>query len=114
MVTLRTYANPTDAGMAKSLLDSHSIFCRLADEDLNRYRGAPLAMSIRLLVAEDQAEEAARIIETKARELPENFDAGVDSNLPKDVIDTNGQILSEIRGPHHTNQCICSSASLFW
>ena len=46
--------------MAKSLLDSHDIFCRLADENVNLYGGGPLAMPIRLLVAEDEVQEAAR------------------------------------------------------
>jgi hypothetical protein len=61
MVTLRTYSNPAEAALAKSLLDDHKIFCSLADENVNLYGGGPLAMPIRLLVAEDQAEEAARI-----------------------------------------------------
>jgi hypothetical protein len=74
VVTIRTYSNPAEAAMEKSLLDSHDIFCRLADENVNLYGGGPLAMPIRLLVAEDQAKEAVRILETKGPELPENFD----------------------------------------
>ena len=62
MVTLRTYSNPAEAALAKSLLDDHKIFCSLADENVNLYGGGPLAMPIRLLVADDQAEEAARIL----------------------------------------------------
>jgi hypothetical protein len=69
MVTLRTYSNPAEAALAKSLLDDHKIFCSLADENVNLYGGGPLAMPIRLLVADDQAEEAARILKTKGREL---------------------------------------------
>jgi hypothetical protein len=65
VVALRAYSNPVEAAMAKSLLDNHNIFCRLADENVNLLGGGPLAMPIRLLVAEDQAEEAARILETK-------------------------------------------------
>ena len=76
MVTLRTYSNPAEAAMAKSLLDDHKIFCSLADENMNLYGGGPLAMPIRLMVDEDQAEEAARILETKGPELPEDFDPG--------------------------------------
>jgi tetratricopeptide (TPR) repeat protein len=106
MVTLRTYANPTETGMAKSLLDSHNIFCRLADEDVNRYGGAPFAMPIRLLVTEDQAEEAARILETKGPELSEDFDVGVDPSLPKEPVNANEQVLSEVREVHRTNQWI--------
>ena len=70
MVTIRAYSNSAEAAMTKSLLDSHDIFCRLADENVNLYGGGPLAMPIRLLVAEDQAEQAARILETKGPELP--------------------------------------------
>jgi hypothetical protein len=76
MVTLRTYSNPAEAAMAKSRLDDHKIFCSLADENMNLYGGGPLAMPIRLMVDEDQAEEAARIYETKGPELPEDFDPG--------------------------------------
>ena len=65
MVALRAYSNPVEAAIAKSLLDNHNIFCRLADENVNLLGGGPLAMPICLLVAEDQAEEAAQILETK-------------------------------------------------
>ena len=104
MVTLRTFANPTEAAMAKSLLDSHNIFCRLIDEDVNRYGGAPFAMPIRLVVAEDETEEAERILNTKGPELPADFDVGVDPDLPKEPRDMNEQILDEVRGFHRTNQ----------
>ena len=53
VVTIRTYSNQAEAAIAKSLLDNHDIFCRLADENVNLYGGGPLAMPIRLLVAED-------------------------------------------------------------
>src|SRR5436190_3843035 len=80
MVTLRTYSNPAEAAIAKSVLDDHKIFCSLADENVNLYGGGPLAMPIRLLVAEDQAEEAVRLLETKAPELPADFDPGTCRN----------------------------------
>jgi hypothetical protein len=67
MATLRTYSNPAEAAIAKSVLDDRKILCSLADENVNLYGGGPLAMPIRLLVAEGQAEEAARILKTKAR-----------------------------------------------
>src|SRR6266581_6176243 len=63
MVTVRTYWNGVEAAMAKSLLDDHKIFCSLADENVNLYGGAPFAMPIRLLVDEDQAELALRILD---------------------------------------------------
>jgi hypothetical protein len=50
MITIRTYSNPAEAAIAKSLLDNHDIFCRLADEKANLYGGGPMAMPIRLLV----------------------------------------------------------------
>jgi hypothetical protein len=62
MVTLRSYSNGVEAALAKSLLDDHKIFCSLADENANLYGGGPLAMPIRLLVDEDQAELALRIL----------------------------------------------------
>jgi tetratricopeptide (TPR) repeat protein len=106
MVTLRTYSNPAEAAMAKSLLDDHKILCSLADENVNLYGGGPLAMPIRLLVADEQAEEASRILETKGLELPEDFDSGTAAEAPNAKEDINQQILSEVRGLHHINQWI--------
>jgi hypothetical protein len=71
VVTIRTYSNPAEAAMGKSLLDSQDIFCRLADENVNLYGGGPLAMPIRLVVAEDQAQEAIRVLETKGLSFPQ-------------------------------------------
>jgi tetratricopeptide (TPR) repeat protein len=106
MVTLRTYSNAAEAAMAKSLLDNHDIFCRLADENVNLYGGGPLAMPIRLLVAEDQAGEAERILKTRGPELSEDFDPGTVNETARQKGDINQQILSELRGLHHTNQWI--------
>jgi tetratricopeptide (TPR) repeat protein len=58
-----------EAGLAKSILDEHDIFCSLADENANLYGGAPLAMPVRLLVNERQADEALRILKTAAQEM---------------------------------------------
>jgi hypothetical protein len=68
MVTLRAFSNPAEAALAKSLLDDHNILCSLADENSYLYGGAPLAMPVRLMVAEDQAEEANRILENPDRD----------------------------------------------
>ncbi len=65
-----------EAAIAKSRLDDHEIFCALADENVNLYGGGTMAMPIRLLVAEDQAEKAARILEAKGPELSEDFEQG--------------------------------------
>ena len=104
MVTLRTYSNPAEAAMAKSLLDSHDIFCRLADENVNLYGGGPLAMPIRLVVAEDDAQKAMEILETKGPELPEDFDPGTLAEIPNQKGVANGQILLELRRLQHANQ----------
>jgi tetratricopeptide (TPR) repeat protein len=106
VVALRAYSNPVEAAIAKSLLDNHNIFCRLADENVNLLGGGPLAMPIRLLVAEDQVEEAARILETKGPGLSEDFDVGVDPSLSKEPLDVNEQILSELHEFHATNRWI--------
>jgi len=62
MVTLRAFSTPAEAALAKSLLDDHGIVSSLADENSYLYGGAYLAMPVRLVVAEEQLEEAARIL----------------------------------------------------
>lgn len=62
MVTLRAFSTAAEAALAKSLLDDHNIVCSLADENSYLYGGAPFAMPVRLMVVEDQLEEAARIL----------------------------------------------------
>ena len=104
MVTIREYSNSAEAAIAKSFLDGHDIFCRLADENVNLYGGGPLAMPIRLLVTEDQAEEAARILEAKGPELPADFDPGTPVDMAARKDDANEKILSELRGLYHGNQ----------
>jgi tetratricopeptide (TPR) repeat protein len=106
VVTIRTYTNAAEAAIAKSLLDSHDIFSRLADENVNLYGGGPLAMPIRLLVAEDQAQEAMRILETKGPELPKDFDPSAPVEIPNNKESGNEQILSELRRLRHSGQWI--------
>jgi putative signal transducing protein len=62
VVTLRAFSTAAEAALAKSLLDDHNIVCSLADENSYLYGGAPFAMPVRLMVAEDELEEAARIL----------------------------------------------------
>ena len=62
MVTLRAFSTPAEAALAKSLLDDHAIISSLADENSYLYGGAQFAMPVRLMVAEEQLEEAARIL----------------------------------------------------
>ncbi len=75
MVTLRTYLNPTQALLDKTLLDSNEIFCTIADQNANLYGGGPFAMPVRLLVAEEQAEEADRILKNSDELSPEEQSA---------------------------------------
>ena len=62
MVTVRTYWNQAEAALAKSLLDNYEIFCALIHENANLYGSAPIAMPIRLVVDEIQAEHAIWIL----------------------------------------------------
>jgi tetratricopeptide (TPR) repeat protein len=79
MITLRSYSNQAEAAMAKSLLDDHEIVCSLADENSNLYGGGPLVMPIRLLVAEEQAEQAGHVLDDARPPLQDDFDTGSDS-----------------------------------
>jgi tetratricopeptide (TPR) repeat protein len=104
MITLRTYSNPAEAAMAKSLLENYKIICSLADENSNLYGGGPLAMPIRLLVDEEQVEQANQILDNVQQPLPDDFDPGPDKlDAPKDP---NQEILSEIGKLRQTSQFI--------
>jgi hypothetical protein len=59
---VRTYLNLDRAALAKSLLDDYGIFCALVHENAHLYGGGPWAMPIQLLVDENQAEWALRIL----------------------------------------------------
>lgn len=98
MVTLRTYANAVEAAVAKSLLDDRKILCSLADEASHLYGGAPMAMPVRLLVAEDQVEEARRILEEEGQSLPDEFDSITDNSKTSENM--NQQLISELRELH--------------
>jgi tetratricopeptide (TPR) repeat protein len=74
MITLRVFDSAVEAAIAKSVLDDHGISSSLADEAAHLYGGAPGAIPVRLLVREDQAEEALRILDAPGPALPENFD----------------------------------------
>ena len=63
-------------------------------------------MPIRLLVAEDQAQDAIRILETKGPELPKDFDPGTAIEIPNKKEGGNEQILSELRRLRHSGQWI--------
>jgi tetratricopeptide (TPR) repeat protein len=110
MVTLRTYLNPAEAAIAKSLLDDHKIVCSLADENANLYGGGPLAMPIRLLVAEEQVEQAGHILDDARQPLPDDFDPG--HNPPNKTEDINRQVLPELEKLRHTNQWIAGMVAV--
>src|SRR5437870_1595746 len=109
MVTLRSYWNPAEAAMAKSLLDDHKIVCSLADENSNLYGGGPLAMPIRLLVAEEQAERAGHILDDARQPLPDDFDPG--NNPPNKTEGINPEI-PELEKLRRTNQWIAGMVAV--
>jgi tetratricopeptide (TPR) repeat protein len=100
VVTLRTYPNAAEAAMAKSLLDDRKILCSLADEASHLYGGAPMAMPVRLLVAEGQVEEARRILDEVGQGLPDEFDPISDNSTPEIRKSINQEVISELRELH--------------
>ena len=73
MITIRTYFNVVDAGLAKSLLESHDIPVYLHGENAFAVEPVP-AFGVRLQVLEAQVEEARRILGGEENSpLPDNF-----------------------------------------
>ena len=66
MFTLRTYTSSVEAGLAKAHLDAAGITSELLDEATNSNTAAQFAVPVRLVVAEDQVEEAKKILDTQA------------------------------------------------
>ena len=62
MITLRRYLNLIEAGLAKTFLDDHNIFCSLLDQNSHLYTGAYPAIPVRLIVIERHFERAARVL----------------------------------------------------
>jgi hypothetical protein len=62
MVTLRSYPDLIEASNAKSFLETNGIAATLADENVNSWAAAKFAISVRLLVPEDQVEAANRLL----------------------------------------------------
>jgi len=62
-VTVRTYWNPSEAALAKSVLDNYEFPCALFDENSNlSARGAQFAAPVRLVVGEIYAARAIHIL----------------------------------------------------
>ena len=62
VVMVRTYLNEAQAGLEKSVLDDYGIVCALLHENTHLWCEAQWAVPIRLVVRDDQAEQAARIL----------------------------------------------------
>ena len=62
MIAIRVYWNPAEAALEKSLLDNYEVACSLFYENANLYDRAPMAMPIRLVVRDDQADWAICIL----------------------------------------------------
>ena len=84
MVTLRAFSNPAEAALVKSLLDDHNILCSLADENAYFYGGAPFAMPVRIIVADEQAAEADHILEQADGHLVD-FNSNSDNEVQKSI-----------------------------
>jgi hypothetical protein len=93
MVTVRTYSNPTTAGLAKSLLDNYEIPCALLHENANLLY--PFAMPSRLLVDDDQADRAIEVLNgnmERAAAIESSEDAdetSIDLEIPTEVANQN-------------------------
>jgi tetratricopeptide (TPR) repeat protein len=82
MVTLRVFDSALEAGLAQSLLNDRGIETLLADEASHDLSGAAVAVPIRLLVKEEQAEEALRILNDPGPGLPDDFDPTANGEEP--------------------------------
>lgn len=81
MVTVRTYWVSAEAALAKSVLDDYEIFCALIHENAHLYGRAPFAMPVRLVVDEDQADQAIHILNGDPEAAAE-IEASIDASLP--------------------------------
>ena len=82
---VRTYLNEAQAGLEKSVLDDYGIVCALIHENTHLWCEAQWAVPIRLVVRDDQAEQAARILNgdpEAAAQLEEGLDA---ATMPPDT-----------------------------
>jgi tetratricopeptide (TPR) repeat protein len=107
MVTLRTYSNSLEAALDKARLEEHDISCILADENVNLYGGGPLAMPVRLLVAEDKAEEADLVLRSSGPELPDDIEMPAEPvSEPAETPTGNAQLLKRLEALQNHNRWI--------
>jgi hypothetical protein len=92
MIAIRVYWNSAEAALEKSLLDNYEVDCALFHENANLYGRAPMAMPIRLVVRDDQADWAVCI-------LKGNFEAAAElDELAKEMFrEGNESSLSALR-----------------
>ena len=96
VVTLRTYWSSSEAALAKSLLDNYGIVSALIHENASLYVWPPVAMPIRLIVVEDQAEEASRLLQGDlegAAALEERAPQPFDAAREKEQLDRPWELL---------------------
>jgi len=97
MTTLSTFTTPVEAALAKTRLDDRGIFSALADENVNQLGGAPFAMPIRLLVADEQLEEARRILREEGPPLSAMPDFETDSTATPESANTTTLAIQQLR-----------------
>jgi tetratricopeptide (TPR) repeat protein len=112
MITLRVFDSSAEAAIAKSVLDDHGISSSLADEATHLYAGAPGAIPVRLLVREDQAEDALRILDAPGPALPDDFEPATDE---EPVEEKPPEVAVELRNLQRTvRRLVVVSAVLFF
>jgi tetratricopeptide (TPR) repeat protein len=113
MVTLRVFDSALNAGLAKSLLEDHGIECALADEASHDLSGAAVAVPVRLLVREEQAQEALRILDHPWPGLPEDFDPG--ANQEELVPENRSDVATQLHQLQRTvRRLVVASTVLFF
>jgi tetratricopeptide (TPR) repeat protein len=113
MVTLRVFDSALEAGLARSLLEDRGIECALADEASHELSGAAVAVPVRLLVRDDQAVEALRILQDPGPGLPEDFDPGPGPEVP--AIERQSDVTTQLQQVRKTvRRLIVVSTALFF
>ena len=117
MVTLRTYTDLGQAELDKSLLEAAGIPALLAGENSASAGYGGVLGELRLQVAEADADRARRVLNEHEgfTSLPDDFVPPAEppqSGAGSEPMDTNQQILEELRKLRKTNQWTCAAALL--